>query len=191
MIDNFNYAMNLTFANEGGLSNQTQDHGGITNYGVTVGFLSSLGKDIYDIDGDGNPNELVGDLNSDGKVDSSDIKLLTKEEVFNIYKDYIWNKMNLDLLTSKFISAQTFDIGVNSGIRMGVKLLQRTAGVLQDGILGHQTVSVVNLAPEINLNNSLVRVRIAFYQAIVDHDPTQEKFLKGWIARANRYNLSQ
>ena len=55
-------------AREGGYVNDPDDPGGATNYGVTIGTMKSLGLD----------------LNKDGRVDATDVKMLTRAQAQQI-----------------------------------------------------------------------------------------------------------
>jgi lysozyme family protein len=52
-----------------------------------------------------------------------------------------------------------------------------------------ETLGAVAKCDEKTLNNQLVDLRVAFYKAIVDRNKTQEKFLKGWLIRAEKFRI--
>ena len=56
-------------AREGGYVNDPDDPGGATNYGVTIGTMRRLGRD----------------LNGDGRVDTADVRALTRPQAVAIY----------------------------------------------------------------------------------------------------------
>ena len=80
----------------------------------------------------------------------------------------------------------TFDWNVNSGA-WAVKALQNAAGVTPDGGVGPLTISAVNAIDEDLLMPALIAARIQFYKDIVAKNPSQQKFLNGWINRANSF----
>jgi len=71
---------------------------------------------------------------------------------------------------------------VNSGSH-AVKAVQKVLGLEQDGIMGKMTISAINAEIEAPLLARLKAVRTNFYRSIVANDPTQSKFLNGWLNR--------
>lgn len=74
---------------EGGWSDHKNDRGGKTNMGITLVTWKSCG---YDKDGDGD-------------IDADDLRLITPEDVFNIFKKYYWDRYQADLyITSPLLT---------------------------------------------------------------------------------------
>lgn len=67
---------------EGGWSDHKNDRGGKTNMGITLSTWRSCG---YDKDGDGD-------------IDADDLRLITPEDVFNIFKKYYWDRYQADFI---------------------------------------------------------------------------------------------
>jgi lysozyme family protein len=78
------------------------------------------------------------------------------------------------------IDLMVFDFGVNAGPRTAVKLLQRTAGVLDDGSVGPRTLTAVKAAG--GLIDALVEGRLAYYRSLGGF-PT---FGNGWTNRTRQ-----
>jgi lysozyme family protein len=113
---NWEKAISLVLANEGGYVNNPNDPGGETNFGIS--------KRSY-------PNE--------------DIKNMTKERAVQIYKANYWDKVKGDQLPDK-IDIAVFDCGVNCGTSTAIKLLQTAIGTTADGIIGPKTLTAASKA---------------------------------------------
>lgn len=85
---------------------------------------------------------------------------------------------DLDLL------AQLVDFAVNSGPILAIMKLQEILHVDQDGKLGPQTMKSMYIVDLRRINNLLVGSRIKMFGRIVSKDPSQIKWLNGWINRA-------
>ena len=60
--------------------------------------------------------------------------------------------------------------------------------LIVDGVLGKLSLEEINRLCDIRLKEikqSLIDKQIEEYNRIVEKDPSQQKFLKGWIKRAN------
>ena len=107
-----------------------------------------------------------------------DIKKMTKKRATEIYKKDYWDAMGVEKLPSH-LKLIVFDCGVNCGIKTAVILLQDVAGVLRDGQIGRITVAACR---EISVSTYAKR-RVLYYKRIVKNNPTQAKFLEGWLNR--------
>lgn len=119
-------ALRLMFGHEGGYSNNKNDPGGPTKYGITHRTLAAHR---------GVPS-----------VTEAQVKALTLKEAEEIYRRSYWTQSGGDLLPVGLDYA-AFDFGVNSGPARAVKSLQKVVGVTQDGIVGGQTVAAVERYP--------------------------------------------
>lgn len=153
--------------NEGGLSRHKNDHGGITNFGISQKFLDD--------------HKLA--------IKAED---LTPEKAFQLYETYFWMVMRGDEINDQGVATAILDIGVNDGIHTSIKLAQRTAGFeYPDLIMGPETVKAINaMNVAIFLNDFSFRAT-NYYLQTVHHFPENKDFLTGWLARAERLkNLS-
>lgn len=85
------------------------------------------------------------------------------------------------------LTPMVVDCGVNHGPQTASKWVQRAVGAEADGMIGPKTLDAVT---ETNLLAIYLRVcaqRSRFYAEIVKRDPTQLKYLKGWINRSTKW----
>lgn len=181
---------------EGGYADDPADRGGATKYGISLRFLVRCGQIDRNRDG------LADfDLDMDGDIDRRDIQRLTKQDAAWLYHHYFWKQLGAEDLP-KPIGEMVFDQGVNGGLVAARKLLQRAINacgahvsdfqrLAVDGLIGPQTrlqlYAVIEhpglgLAALAEAYREQVRAR---YRAIVAEDPSQRRFLTGWLARAD------
>ena len=77
------------------------------------------------------------------------------------------------------------DGAINQGKPTITKYLQQICGVDADGIFGNQTLAAVNNHDAKDLFDQLKQKRIDKYHRIVEKNPSQVKFIKGWLRRVN------
>ncbi|MBI1751280.1 MAG: hypothetical protein HY014_08095 [Acidobacteria bacterium] len=164
-------ALAFTLGNEGGYVNHPADPGGATNFGIIQRNLDKW-------------NGAHPELGFPG-----DVKGLTQDQASTIYRTDYWR---WDGLSDASIAIKLFDIGVNCGLEVAVKLLQRainaqaTPPIAVDGRPGPATIGAANAQPPQALLQTLCLAQKSYYQSIVDRNPTQSVFLKGWLRRAER-----
>ena len=157
MKENFDTALKALLKHEGGFSNHPADPGGMTNLGVT--------KRVWE--------EYVGHA-----VDEQTMRGLTPEAVAPLYKTRYWDAVKGDDLPSG-VDLCVFDCAVNSGVGRASKLLQRAAGVADDGKIGPGTLQAVMAKDPKELVDAFCDQRQAFLEAL----PTFATFGKGWSRR--------
>jgi len=151
---------------EGGYSDDKNDKGGKTKFGII--------------------EEEARDFGYKG-----DMQDLTIDFAKNIYlkKYYLGNK--LDKVINDKVALSICDWAVNSG-RNGIKNAQIAINQLTnenldvDGIIGNKTLEALNLVdPEkfLEVYHNLQRL---YYKGKVEADKTQEDFLAGWLNRVQR-----
>jgi lysozyme family protein len=113
---------------------------------------------------------------------------LPKETAAAIYANEYWP--GLDQIINQAVASKIFDLRVNFGVSGGNRIAQQAANVLVDpptsvdGRWGPDTVDTINAADPSAMLDELATAAAARYQAIVDADPSQETFLRGWMRRA-------
>lgn len=112
--------------------------------------------------------------------------------VIDVYTADYYNPMKIDKVDNLMLSAHMFCHCVNAGCSAAVKLLQKSINkvyginMLVDGRVGPKTLEYANKVDKINnLIKEYIKQRKDFYNNIVKRNPSQKKFLKGWIARVD------
>ena len=157
---------------EGGFVNNPNDHGGPTNMGITLTTWQAQGYD----------------KNHDGHTDKEDIKLLTPDD-FNIILKKYWDRWKADQIKNQSVANILVDWVWGSG-KWGIIIPQRILKVNPDGLVGQQTLAVLNDANQRGLFSVIWDYRKQFLQNIVKNDITQERFLDGWLNRLKSFTYS-
>lgn len=152
----FEKCIDVILQNEGGYVWNKFDPGGETNMGIAKRFYPDV-----------------------------DIKNLTKENAIRIYFADYWLPMNLSLLENENLILHVFDMGVNAGIVMGVRILQRLVKVEDDGILGNITAKAANTFDG-DIVDEYIKRRKLFYVTLIQRKPQLRVFIKGWLARIEK-----
>lgn len=159
---------------EGGFVDDPLDKGGATNMGITI-----------------NTWRLVGyDKDNDGDIDRQDIKLLDKNDFKAVLKKY-WNKWQADSITNQSIANILVDWYWGSG-KWGIVIPQRLLGLKQDGIVGPATLGALNKSIDQDaeaLFEKIYEARVKFLNDIVKNNPSQKRFIKGWLNRLNDFKF--
>lgn len=172
---------------EGGFVDDPADRGGTTKYGISLRFLKAVGK--IDTNRDGFADL---DLNFDTVLDGQDIRALTPQMAGDLFLKHFYLGPGFWVIPQPFDGA-LFDQAVNGGTTAAVKILQRalnsfgaTPALKVDGDLGNLThARLLELIRQGKPVLQFVRVEAAErYRAIVRADRTQQRFLKGWLRRA-------
>ncbi len=150
---------------EGGYVNDPADRGGATNMGVTLATWRTVG---YDKDGDGD-------------IDAADIKLLNTTDFTRVLLIY-WNRWKADQIKDQKVAEILVDWVWGSG-KWGIIIPQRILGVVADGVVGPATIAAVNAACPIVLHAKIYAARINFLNGIVAGNPSQKRFINGWMNR--------
>lgn len=177
----FDHAIRVAFKHEGYYSDDPDDPGGVTKYGISL----RAAKEMGDLDGDG---KLDVDINGDGYVDARDIRLLTPEKALVIYRRAYWKPVYNELHTA--VAVKLFDLGINMGPKQAHILLQRAARsctgaqLVEDGIIGRLTLNEINKCYTPTIMASLRSEAAGFYRQLAAQRPSARKYLKGWLNRA-------
>lgn len=161
---------------EGGdrFTNDPLDRGGATKYGVTIGTLQGIKYDT----------------NRDGNVDINDVKSLQLDDFKYILKKQYWDRWKADDIVNQSVANLLVDWTWGSG-KHGIIIPQRLLGVPADGIVGQKTINALNGANQKLIYNKVWQARRQFYYNIVANNPSQSKWLKGWLNRLNDLKFSE
>lgn len=98
------------------------------------------------------------------------------------YRSEYWNRLSGDLFVSDELAAMLLSFSVNKNRPVAIKALQRALGVTDDGVLGPVTLH------EVNQKDVVPQFRaewINYYHHLVDINPSNQRWINGWINRAN------
>jgi lysozyme family protein len=116
-VSAFDLCCDITLGHEGGYTNDPNDPGGETNWGVSKRAYPNL-----------------------------DIKNLTKDQAKSqVYLPDYWNKLSLDTADPAF-ACILFDSAVNNGVGAATKFMQQGLGVTADGVIGPATLAALKAA---------------------------------------------
>lgn len=163
----FETAFQYTLSNEGGYTDDPNDHGGCTNYGLTL-------KDCLEA-------SWLGIQNCE------DLKGMTVAQARSVYYQLYWL---FGEVGDTRVATKLFDMTVNMGPH-AILLAQRAANncgvpIPVDGKFGPITKNAINNTDPDKYLAELVDQSLSYYERIVERDPSQVVFLNGWSARAKR-----
>lgn len=151
---------------DGGLTDDPDDPGGVTRFGISLRFLHAIQPDAT----------------------RQDVLDMTWSRAKEILSDHFWRPHDYDSLPED-VAVKLFNLAVNTGSQQAHVLLQRACRaasdrVEEDGILGPKTrASVVAAQPHI-LVACLRSEAAGFYRALAAARPSMRKFIDGWLNRA-------
>lgn len=152
---------------EGGFSNDPDDKGGATMKGITLNTYKAYCKK------NNLPEPTVEDL-----------KNITNERWEHLFKTMFWDKWRGDEIQSQSVANILVDWLWASGT-WGILIPQRLLNVKVDGIVGPKTIEALNKQDAKTFFETIKKARIDFVNNIVANNPSQKKFLKGWMNRIN------
>jgi lysozyme family protein len=175
-MKNIETELDVLIGKEGAYSNNPNDSGGETIWGITKAVADAFG--------------YVGAMQG-----------MTKDQAKEIYRKRYWSQPNFDKVftINPNIAGCLFDTGVNMGTNTPGKFLQRALNVLNgngtlypdvgvDGAIGAMTLSALNKFLQLRKQdgeNVLLRMlnaqKTLRYMEISENNHTQETFTYGWI----------
>lgn len=166
--DGFVYACQRTLIREGRLSDNPNDRGGLTKYGITKATAARYGLEVRN---------------------------LTLEQAVDIYGAEYWVLCGApNFPMSKYLQAELFDTAVLSGPSTSIRLLQKAYNVLfadrkpllEDARIGPKTTgAIIALLPrwEKTLLNAYNGEQYDFFESIISHSASQRVFIRGWVGK--------
>jgi hypothetical protein len=165
-MERFKKFLDYIFEVEGGYTNDENDRGGATNFGITHDDAKKyLG--------------YTGDMRDFKKSDAE-----------KIYEKVYYRGNHIDKITDDRVALSIFDWAVNSGGK-GIKKAQIVANkfgasLIVDGIIGNKTLEAINAIDPKMFLNEYHEMQRTFYKNLAARDSLQEGFLKGWLNRVDR-----
>jgi lysozyme family protein len=160
---------------EGGLVNDPIDRGGLTNKGITFETYTALAQRVLGI-----------------APTQANFRAMTKEQASLFVKYFFDIATGGNTVRSEqiaFILTNWHWGSGKGGLISFQKMLNQKfgAGLKEDGVIGPKTVAVINSINSSKLYNEAIKWRADFFRAIAKNDPSQNRFLKGWLNRLNDF----
>lgn len=111
-----------------------------------------------------------------------DIVSLTRAQAIEIYRKNYWH---YDAVRSQEVANKIFDMSVNLGIKHALEIVQHVLSIAMDGIIGPDTLSAINSANPLSLLIGLRQSLVTYYTQLAELNPSDARFLNGWLRRAN------
>lgn len=111
----------------------------------------------------------------------------TEAQARAIYEAKYVQGPGFDKVTDQQLRNQLVDFGVNSGPVVAIQKLQGVLQVPVDGVLGPETILALSKAHPEDIANHLVATRVKMICQFVEKNPSQIKFLTGWVNRALQF----
>ena len=159
----FDLAFTYTLGNEGGLSNDKGDPGGLTKYGISHKAYPSL-----------------------------DIRNLSLEGAKEIYKRDYWLTSLLDKVTDKTVAIKLFDYGVNGGqgSMERLALVALNSCQYKEGKVYTKwdinAINAINKVSSTMFVDAFIRLIIHHYDTLITKNPNLAQFRNNWISRAHK-----
>jgi len=153
--------------------NDPTDKGGCTHFGIILDDLK----------------QFHVDKNKDGIYTCEDVKALTKDDAKLMYKKMYWDYFQADKIDNQSLAEYIVDSAINQGKGLIARYVQEILGLATDGLVGKVTLSSINEHNPKDLYDKLKQKRIDRYNRIVESNPSQSKFIKGWMNRVNAINI--
>lgn len=164
LMSNFDTAMLTVLKNEGGFVDNPHDSGGPTNMGISLKFYRTV---------------------IDPTATAEDIKALTPQTVSIIYKTHWWDRFKYERILDQSIATKLLDMSINMGPVPAHIALQRAVlaangfALIQDGVLGDQSITQINVANPASLLASFKSELAGHYRMI-----GSSFFINNWLSRA-------
>lgn len=162
--ESFNQALAIVLADEGGLVDDPDDHGGISHFGITLPELTAF----YGYPA--TPEMIRG---------------LTVEVAGQIYRKLYWDVLFLDQVNPAE-AAVLFDMAVLRGTGGVTRDVQQILNLVVDGKMGAKTLATLDVADLFSFVIDFIGMEQDHFVKTVTGDPTQVKFLQGWFSRSQR-----
>ena len=159
MKENFDKSLALILKHEGLYVDHPQDPGGATMKGITLATFT----------------EFKGRAMS-----KEELHAISDADVRAIYKSRYWDAVRADELKPG-VDLLAFDMAVNKGVGRAAKLMQRGAGVTEDGALGPKSMAAINALDAADFIAKVSEARRDFYKSL----KTFPTFGKGWLRRVD------
>ena len=160
MDNNFDQSLKLVLKSEGGYVNNPKDSGGETMMGVTKAAWSTWLK---------------------RPIANGEMAKLTVADITPFYKALYWDKSYCNQLPTG-IDYMVFDASVNMGVGQSIRLLQKSLGCVADGVIGPNTMKLINESKVNDMIDKYSAQKEMFYRSLALFNT----FGKGWLSRVTQ-----
>jgi type VI secretion system secreted protein VgrG len=176
MSSNFDEAVKVILAFEGGWVNDPADLGRETNFGISMLFIEQEGLTAAELG--------VTDLTTPGCL-----KAMTVDTAKKVYHTVFWDRPGYDRIVNAKVATKLMDMSVNCGSGRGHRIIQQAcndlgAQLVVDGALGPKSIATINSLDPQKLVNAMCDRQLAYYEAIIVARPLNAKFRHNWTMRS-------
>lgn len=107
-----------------------------------------------------------------------------RDEVWKFYKQKYWDRMRLGEINSQLKANEIFIFGVNADTKPAIRVAQRIAGVVDDGIMGEISLAAINKVDEEKFDKEFDRAELEHYNILIKQNPKLRVYANGWRRRA-------
>lgn len=112
---------------------------------------------------------------------------VTESEAREIFESKYVTSPGFHKIEDPALKESLIDFGVMSGPGLAISKLQGILKVDQDGVLGPKTLAAIAAWEPRRLTNKLALERVKMASRVVKKDPSQLKFIEGWINRFSEF----
>lgn len=116
----------------------------------------------------------------------NDVRAITEQQARDFYYERYVKAPRYDELPEDLMPL-VVDCAVNHGTKRATQWLQRSVGVLADGVIGPVTLAAVRSQSARAVYLRICAHRTRFYGAVVGRDHSQAAFISGWNNRAAKW----
>ncbi len=106
-----------------------------------------------------------------------------QKQIFTYFKRHYWDTARLDEIQSQHIAEEIYIASVLYSPKKAIKMAQKLAKVLDDGVLGQYSLKGINLLDENVFDEEYDKLEIKLAESIAEKYH-KHHYLNGWKARA-------